>query len=245
MRKIIFLCVQFIVINNIYAGDNICDMIKSENIALIVNKDHVGERLHEEYVVELMRQQNHGIEEWVASAKRNILETVSFYTQFGDGVRGYGGMFLIPSVHWSPIPFLNIGLETRCALIITRRQYTEFQRASFYISISPVAGLIVPFNTNVRIFSNSLFEFGHFGSMRGKINFLGLRNVVAPAFDIGVSLDDKEGRKWEIKYRGTWYGGIYRYNDIDTGDGSGNNIWNPGTIYTHSISIGAGFRLGR
>jgi TolB-like protein len=127
-------------------------------------------------------------------AKRNTYEPLSMYYEWGDEINGVGGS-AFTSFHASPIPYLNFGLETRLGF--------RFVENGGYASGSPMLGLIIPINNDVKLFGDAMFELGFFGSIKGKFT-----DWITPAFDAGILfLEYPFGIA--VKYRGTWFADFY------------------------------------
>jgi len=137
-------------------------------------------------------------------SKRNYYEYAFGYFQWGEGLIGGGGSILT-SIHWTFIPFFNIGIETRFGFL----SHYDGEEARFFFSGSPTLGLAIPINENVKIFGDAVLELGRFGGLKGTIT-----DWVTPAYDCGILFDWKSDllTGLEIKYRGTWYDGHYAHS---------------------------------
>jgi len=131
-------------------------------------------------------------------SRRNYYEFASGYFQWGDELMGVGGSGLT-SVHWTPIPFFSLGVETRFC-------YPLYDGGRFSVSGSPTLGLTLPITGKFKIFGDATLELGYFGEMKGTFT-----DWMTPAYDCGILFDWKSRffTGLEIKYRGTWYEGAY------------------------------------
>ena len=137
-----------------------------------------------------------------ARAKRNAFEYLSLYFQWEDEIIGIGASVLT-SIHFSPIPYFNFGLETRFGAAWGSNLGLEF-----FVSVSPMLGLIFPITENIKLFGDVMLEFGYFGGIKGKFT-----DWITPAFDAGILFWWGEpGYLFpgiEVKYRGTWFADSY------------------------------------
>jgi hypothetical protein len=132
-------------------------------------------------------------------AFRNHWDAASGYFQWGDEMSGGGGSLLIAGVHWSPIPFTVLGLETRFGALDIGGAKGAALGGAFTL------GLVYPFNEHIKLFGDGIFEFGNFARMNGFIN----KNAT-PGFDAGLQFwFDYESIGFDIKYRGNWYENNY------------------------------------
>ena len=134
-----------------------------------------------------------------SQAKRNTYEYMSGYVQWGDEITNVGGS-LLTSVHMSPIPYFNFGLETRFGGLWG-------SNTGFFVSGSPMLGLMFPITKNVKLFGDAMIELGYFGGIKGKFT-----DWITPAFDTGILFwwgGDTFIIGIDVKYRGTWFADSY------------------------------------
>jgi TolB-like protein len=135
-----------------------------------------------------------------SQAIRNTYEYLSGYVQWGDEIIG-GGASILTSFHASPIPYFNFGLETRFGWL------SGSDTEGFFVSGSPMLGLIFPITENIKLFGDAMIELGYFGGVvKGKII-----DWITPSFDAGILFwwDTDIYPGIEIKYRGTWFADSY------------------------------------
>ena len=212
--------------------------METMSVALTSTTEQIAQRQQEEdKLQDELRKEREREAFWnekSSLATRNTYEFLSGYFQWGgddkrgDDITGFGGsIFPITGFHFSPMPYFNLGLETRIGG--SHRYYYEngysynyyangysydsyvsgyFDDSYyFYISWSPMLGLIFPINENVKLFGDVMLELGYLGGIGwGKFT-----DWITPAFDIGIlflwGYDFFPGI--EIKYRGTWSADSY------------------------------------
>jgi len=150
----------------------------------------------------------------VANATRNEREsfTVSYVMAENGARTGFSlGMFL-GGLYWSPLPFTNIGVETRVTAI-SEGDFIEMAsegdpNLSWFGTISPTLGAVHPLGSGARVFVNGMLNFD-FGTLPWESMIVNedisdnFRLGLTPGFNAGISL----GRRgtFTMKYSGALY----------------------------------------
>lgn len=159
-------------------------------------------------------------EETIRNARRNETEGLSF-AYISDGNRsGISFGLLLSGLYWSPVPFANIGIETKVqALSENNLSESKAGDLSWYFGISPTLGVVYPLGRSIRVFANGVIDFG---SLPQKGLFMnrqitdGFGLGLTPGFNTGLSFGSSG--TFTIKYTGTIYDGHF-LNSIGIGIG--------------------------
>jgi len=133
--------------------------------------------------------------------------------------------------YWSPLPYINLGIETRLTVLHPNlgnlfdppAGYSfDFRDLGWYFAISPTIGAVVPLGAASRIFINAVFSMGLLPNVGM------LYNTTIGSFDIGITPGLSAGFSFG---RRTTFNLIYRLVMYDD------------SAFLHSAGFGIGRRI--
>ena len=166
------------------------------------------------------------------NAKRTEVEFLSASYTWGntgngkEPQNGVKAMALLSGAYWSPLPYLNIGIEPSMTLFGILKPGYKFDFQDFYFSIAPSAGVIIPFGSEARMFANFTADMGHLPG-GGTFYHKSLSKItlgISPGLNAGFSFGQK----------GTFN---LKYSCVFNGQKEYGNY-----LLTHSVGIGFGHR---
>lgn len=166
------------------------------------------------------------------NAYRNHWEVMSGWIQFGSEYAAIGKMLFLGGIHYSPAPFISFGAEFKAGTIEYEYEKIssdkKIKKRSYYITIAPMLGWVIPFGKDFKFFADALLEVGDFGEeikqeyAKGapviKDEYLGKRlegklaDGVTPGFDVGFFLAWGKDAAVELKYRCTLFKNAYGHS---------------------------------
>jgi len=136
-------------------------------------------------------------------AHKALIE-LSFYMEYTSEL---SAIYIGLPVSFSPTPFISLGVEPRVGFPIELNDETSSSESGMYYGVSIPIGLVIPFNSIVKLYADAILDLGVFGNQKGLI-----APWVTPAFETGFLFSFSDFFGFNLKYRGTWYESGYTHS---------------------------------